>query len=82
MTENRVLMLTEKINNLKIGQKGEADRKVDTLERQVSELEAELESMIANFNDKEFEIKHIVRLTPSVVYQNHQGTRLRLSGNG
>lgn len=38
MTENRVLMLAEKINALKIGHKAEAERKVDCLEKQVSDL--------------------------------------------
>lgn len=55
-------MLTEKINNLKIGQKAEAERKLDTLDRQVSDLEKELESIVVNFSDRHCELKHIVRL--------------------
>jgi hypothetical protein len=42
LTENRVLMLSEKINNLKFGNKAEADRKFETLEKQVEELEVDL----------------------------------------
>jgi hypothetical protein len=32
-------MLADKINSLKIGQKAEAERNVDTLEKQVGDLE-------------------------------------------
>jgi hypothetical protein len=32
-------MLTEKINNLKIGHRADAERKIDSIHRQVSELE-------------------------------------------
>jgi hypothetical protein len=35
-------MLSEKINNLKFGNKAEAERKFETLEKQVEELEADL----------------------------------------
>jgi len=31
MTENRMLMLAEKINSLKVGHRAEAERKIDTL---------------------------------------------------
>jgi hypothetical protein len=31
-------MLAEKINNLNIGHRGEAERKLDTLEQQVTQL--------------------------------------------
>lgn len=62
LTENRVLMLTEKINSLKIGQRAEAERKLDTLDRQVSALEEELEQVVVNFSDKHCELKHIVLL--------------------
>ena len=60
MTENRVLMLADKINSLKIGHKAEADKKLDTLERQVSDLEVEFEKVVTNFNDRNYELKHIV----------------------
>ena len=33
MTENRVLHLSEKINNLKIGHKAESEKKMESIER-------------------------------------------------
>lgn len=55
-------MLTEKINNLKIGQKAEVERKLDSLDREVSELEEQLEAMVVNFSDRHCELKHIVHI--------------------
>ena len=60
LTENRVLMLTEKINNLKIGHRADAERKIDTLHHQVSELEEELEALVASSSNRHCELKHIV----------------------
>lgn len=60
MTENRVLILAEKINSLKIGHKAEAERKIDCLEKQVNDLETDFERMMGSFNDKHYELKHIV----------------------
>jgi hypothetical protein len=65
LTENRVLMLTEKINGLRIGQRAEAERKLDTLDRQVSALEEELEQVVVGFSDKHCELKHIVSMPRS-----------------
>jgi hypothetical protein len=53
-------MLAEKINSLNIGHRAEAERKLDTLDQQVTALEAELERMTVGFNDKHFDLKHIV----------------------
>lgn len=55
-------MLAERINSLKIGHKAEAERKLDTLETQVSYLEADFERMVVGFNDRNYELKHIVSL--------------------
>ena len=41
MTENRVLMLAERINSLKIGHKAEAERKMDVLDKNISDLEGD-----------------------------------------
>ena len=60
MTENRVLMLAEKINCLKIGHRAEAERKIDSLEKQVGDLESDFEKMSVSFNDRHYELKHIV----------------------
>lgn len=60
LTENRVLMLTEKINSLKIGHRADAERKIDSLHRQVSELEEELEALVTSSSDRHCELNHIV----------------------
>ncbi len=60
MTENRVLMLAEKINCLKIGHRAEAERKIDYLEKQIGDLEADFDRILTNFNDRNYELKHIV----------------------
>ncbi len=53
-------MLAEKINCLKIGHRAEAERKIDSLEKQVGDLESDFEKMIVSFNDRHYELKHIV----------------------
>ena len=47
-------MLAEKINSLKIGHKADAERKIDTLDRQISDLEADFQRMSVAFNDRNF----------------------------
>jgi regulator of replication initiation timing len=53
-------MLTEKINSLKIGHRADAEKKIDSLHRQVSDLEEELEALVACSSDRHCELKHIV----------------------
>jgi hypothetical protein len=55
-------MLTEKINNLKLGQRADAERKIDSLHRQVSALEEELEGLASDCNGRHSELKHIVAI--------------------
>jgi ABC-type phosphate transport system auxiliary subunit len=63
MTENRVLLLAEKINSLKIGHRAEAERKFGTLDKQIAALENDFERMVLSFNDTNFELKHLVVLS-------------------
>ena len=55
-------LLTEKINNLKVGPKAEADRQLEALDEETSRLEGQLEQMLGDFNDKHFEVKHLVSM--------------------
>jgi hypothetical protein len=61
MTENRVLMLNEKINNLRFGHKADAERRLDTLEKEITDLETDFQKISSKFTDSHFELKHLVQ---------------------